>query len=61
MATKQARRDEEMQITLQALALQFGVHIAPAQGLHGSELEAWLNQAEDKLFDHLCSGLNKQD
>lgn len=61
MATKQARRDEEMQITLQALTLQFGMYIAPAQGLHGSELEAWLNQAEDELFDHLCSDLNRQD
>ena len=61
MATKQARSDDEMQITLQALTLQFGVDIAPAQGLHGSELETWLNQAEDSLFDQLFSGLGEQN
>ena len=61
MTKKQARSDEEMQITLQALVLQFGVDIAPARGLRSSELEAWLSQAEDELFDQLCSGLNKQD
>lgn len=61
MATKQARSDQEVQLTMQALALQFGVDIAPAWGLCGSELEAWLNQAEDELFDQLCSSLNEQD
>jgi len=61
MATKHARSDQEMQITLQTMALQFGVDITPARGLRGSELEAWLNQAEDELFDQLCSGLNEQD
>ncbi|WP_156391461.1 hypothetical protein [Acidovorax sp. Root70] len=50
-----------MQITLQALVLQFGVDAAPARGLRGLELEAWLNQVEDELFEQLCSSLNEQD
>jgi hypothetical protein len=50
-----------MQITMQALVLRFGVDAAPARGLCGSELEAWLNQAEDELFDRLCSELVKRD
>jgi len=61
MATRSTRSDEEMQITMQALVLRFGVDAAPARGLCGSELEAWLNQAEDELFDRLCSELVKRD
>jgi hypothetical protein len=50
-----------MQITMQALVLQFGVEMASAEGLRGSELEAWLYQAEDELFDQLCSGFGEQN
>lgn len=60
VSIKQVRSEEEMQITLQALNLQFGVDTTPARGLCGSELEAWLNQAEDELFDQLFSRLNER-
>ncbi|MGN8004037.1 hypothetical protein ACTJKQ_12665 [Acidovorax sp. 22279] len=60
MSIKQVRSEEEMRITLQTLTLQFGADTTPARGLCGSELEAWLNQAEDELFDQLFSRLNAQ-
>ena len=60
MVMRSSRSDEEMQITMQALVLQFGVDTAPARGLRGSELEAWLNQAEDELFDQLYVELSEQ-
>ena len=45
-----SRSQEEMQITLARLAGEFNVDTTPAQGLHGQELAAWLEQAEDQVF-----------
>lgn len=50
MTAKGERSEQEMQITLRRLALEFGVDIVPAQGLDGLKLEAWLSQAENKLY-----------
>lgn len=58
MMAKGARTEEEMQITLRRLALEFEVDTAPAQGLAGLELEAWLDQVEDRLFEQLYAGLH---
>ena len=38
------RTDEEMQITLRTLQQDFGVDVAPAQGLSGADLATWLEQ-----------------
>lgn len=43
---------EAMQIMLQRLKAE-GVDIGPAQGLEGPELEAWIDQAEEALFQRL--------
>ncbi|EFK2136470.1 TPA: hypothetical protein ACWSZ1_005175 [Escherichia coli] len=43
---------EAMQITLKRLEAE-GVDIGPAQGLEGPELEAWIDQAEEALFQRL--------
>jgi hypothetical protein len=45
------RTEGEMQITLAALRDSFGVDVAPAQELHGQELAAWLEKAEDEVFE----------
>lgn len=49
------RTEGEMQITLARLRDEFGVDVAPALALHGQELEAWLEQAEDDLFKRLLA------
>lgn len=54
------RSQEEMQITLARLAGEFGVDIAPAQGLAGAELAAWLEQAEDQVFHLELAELQRQ-
>lgn len=38
------RTDEEMQITLRTLQQDFGVDVAPAQGLSGADLATWRNR-----------------
>ena len=43
---------EAMQITLKRLHAE-GVDIGPAQALEGPELEAWIDQAEEALFQRL--------
>jgi hypothetical protein len=43
---------EAMQITLTRLEAE-GVDIGPAQGLEGPELEAWIDEAEETLFQQL--------
>lgn len=48
-----SRTEGEMQITLARLRDEFGVDVAPALELHGPELAAWLEQAEDELFSSL--------
>ena len=53
------RTQEEMQITLQRLAGEFCVDIAPAQGLAGAELAAWLEQAEDQVFNRELAELQQ--
>ena len=50
MTVKGARSETEMHITLRRLALEFGIDTTSAQALAGLELEAWLNEAEDRLF-----------
>lgn len=54
------RTDEEMQITLTTLQQSFGVDIAPAQGLSGTDLAAWLEQAEDAVFEREHAELRAQ-
>lgn len=44
------RTDEEMRITLATLQAEFGVDVAPASGLNGQELAAWLERVEDEVF-----------
>lgn len=43
---------EAMQITLKRLEAE-GVDIGPAQALEGPELDAWIDQAEEALFQRL--------
>ena len=54
------RTAEEMQLTLARLAGEFNVDIAPAQGLTGAELAAWLEQAEDQVFHRELAELQRQ-
>ena len=54
------RSQEEMQITLQRLAGEFNVDTTPAQGLAGAELAAWLEQAEDQVFNRELAELQRQ-
>lgn len=42
-------------IMLRRLRLEFGVDTTPAQGLEGAALEAWIEAAEDALFERLVS------
>lgn len=57
---RSGRSQEEMLITLARLAGEFGVDIAPAQGLAGAELAAWLEQAEDQVFNRELAELQRQ-
>ena len=54
------RSQEEMLITLQRLADVFGVDIAPAQGLAGAALAAWLELMEDEVFQRELAELQRQ-
>lgn len=54
------RTDEEMQITLRTLQQSFGVDIAPAQGLSGTAMAAWLEQVEDAVFEKEYAELRAQ-
>jgi hypothetical protein len=54
------RTDEEMQITLETLRLDFGVDTAPAQELHGEELAAWIERASDEVFEREHAELRAQ-
>ena len=55
-----SRSEGEMQITLARLRDEFGVDVAPAAGLHGQELAAWLEQAEDAVFEREHAELRAQ-
>ena len=54
------RTENEMALTLAALRVSFGVDVAPAQHLHGQELAAWLEQAEDAVFEREHAELRAQ-
>lgn len=54
------RSEGEMQITLATLRDSFGVDIAPAAGLHGQELAAWLERVEDEVFEREHAELRAQ-
>ena len=54
------RTADEMQLTLARLAGEFGVDIAPAQGLAGAALAAWLEQTEDQVFQRELAELQRQ-
>lgn len=54
------RTENEMALTLAALRDCFGVDVAPAQHLHGQELAAWLEQAEDAVFEREHAELRAQ-
>lgn len=43
-------RTSYQQTRMDGLQKGFGVDTAPAQHLSGTELDAWLNAAEDELF-----------
>ena len=54
------RTADEMQLTLARLAGEFGVDIAPAQGLAGAALAAWLELMEDEVFQRELAELQRQ-
>ena len=54
------RTENEMALTLAALRDSFCVDVAPAQHLHGQELAAWLEQAEDAVFEREHAELRAQ-
>lgn len=54
------RTESEMLITLATLRESFGVDVAPAAGLHGQELAAWLEAAEDAVFEREHAELRAQ-
>ena len=54
------RTENEMALTLAALRDSFGVDVAPAQHLHGQELAAWLEHAEDAVFEREHAELRAQ-
>ena len=54
------RTEHEMAITLAALRDSFGVDVSPAAGLHGQELVAWLEHAEDAVFEREHAELRAQ-
>lgn len=54
------RTENEMQITLAALRDSFGVDVVPALELHGQKLAAWLEQAEDAVFEREHAELRAQ-
>jgi len=42
--------DGELRLILRALELDFAVEVAPAAGLQGAELRAWIAAADTALF-----------
>ena len=41
---------------LRRLSAEFEVDVTPAQGLEGADLDAWIERAEDELFERLTAG-----
>ena len=54
------RTDEEMQITLETLRVDFGVDVNSAQGLSGTDLQQWIERAEDEVFEREHAELRAQ-
>ena len=52
--------EAEMALTLATLRDSFGVDVAPAAGLHGQELAAWLELAEDGVLNRELAELRAQ-
>jgi hypothetical protein len=46
---------EVQHIMLERLRLEFGVDVAPAEGLTGAALDTWIERAEDALFERLIA------
>lgn len=42
-------------IMLRRLSAEFDVDVTPAQGLVGAALDAWIERAEDELFERLIA------
>ena len=42
-------------IMLRRLSAEFDVDTTPAQGLEGAALDAWIERAEDALFEELIA------
>ena len=42
-------------IMLRRLRAEFDVDVTPAQGLVGADLDAWIERAEDELFERLIA------
>jgi hypothetical protein len=42
-------------IMLRRLSAEFDVDVTPAQGLVGADLDAWIERAEDALFEELIA------
>jgi hypothetical protein len=53
------RTETEMQITLARLRDEFNVDVATALELQGQELAAWLELAEDAVFERQCASNNE--
>lgn len=49
--------EDALRLILRALELDFGVDVSPAADLHGDELRAWIDAADDALF----AAQNKRD
>lgn len=52
-------RESAIRITLRTLEIDFGVDISPAADLHGQELQAWCEAAEDAVFNAQMTELKK--
>lgn len=48
------RTETEMQSTLQTLEKTFGVDVSDAKKMNGKELESWLENVEQALFNELA-------
>ena len=42
-------------IMLRRLSAEFDVDVTPAHGLEGAALDAWIERAEDDLFERLIA------
>ena len=47
-------------LMLRRLSLEFGVDVAPAEGLTGAALDMWIDAAADELFLRLMAEREKE-